>query len=295
MNALNHVKIGTCNWKYDSWQGLVYSQNETKNNLHEYCKQASTVEIDQWFLPLFKRNIIVWPRAEVMKEYARSVPPGFVFTIKVPNNITLTHQHSNQKNSPLVPNPYFLSLDLMMRFLESVRSLYGHIGPLMFQFEYLDEIKMPSLNRFLEKFEAFVEGLPSVFQYSVEIKNPSYLRNEYFDFLVRHRLGHVFLQGYNMPSIFDIYEEFKEKLINPVIIRLYGDNRKNIEERAPDSWPEIVDQEDDELLRLNEMVHDLLERNHDIFINVNSHHKGSTPRTIEKINTLLNTALSGEH
>jgi uncharacterized protein YecE (DUF72 family) len=292
MNTLNHVKLGVCNWKYDSWQGLVYSQNETKNSLREYSKQASTLEIDQWFLPIFKRNIIVWPRADVMKEYAESVPPEFIFTIKVPYNITLTHQYSKQKDSQPVPNPYFLSLDLMLRFLESIRSIYGHIGPLMFQFEYLDEIKMPSLNRFIEVFEAFVEGLPSVFQYCVEIKNPNYLRNEYFDFLARHRFGHVFLQGRNMPTIFDIYEEFKDKLISPVIIKFHGDNRKMSEDPASDSWNEITEQEDEELIRLDEMVHDLLERNHDIFINVNSLHKSSIPRKIEKINTLLHTTLS---
>ena len=274
---------------------MVYSRNETINNLHEYSKQASTLEIDQWFLPSFKKNIIIWSRADVMKDYAKSVPSDFIFSIMVPYNITLPYQYSKQKNNPLIPNPFFLSLELMMRFLESIRSLYGHIGPLIFQFHYLDETEMPGLDRFLEILEPFVEGLPSVFQYSIEIKNPSYLKNEYFDFLEKHRLGYVFLQGYNMPAIFEIYEIFKDKLANPVIVKFYDDNREVVEEPASDFWNEIAEKKDDELLGLKEMVRDLLEQHYDIFITVNGHHNGSIPQTIIKIDTLLHGTLNGEH
>ncbi len=52
------LRIGTCSWKYGSWKGLLYSASSGINFL---------------------------------EEYARSTPEDFVFTVKVPNSVTLTH------------------------------------------------------------------------------------------------------------------------------------------------------------------------------------------------------------
>jgi uncharacterized protein YecE (DUF72 family) len=281
------LRIGTCSWKYDSWQGLVYPHGKEINYLKEYSSHFSTVEIDQWFWSLFKGNTVVLPKADAVKEYAKSVPPGFIFTIKVPNSITLTHQYNKQKNTSLVPNPYFLSTGLMERFLQTLEPLGDHIGPLMFQFEYLNKSKVASLRHFIDMFEIFHRDLPGGYQYCVEIRNPNYLKKEYFDFLADHELGHVFLQGYYMPSIFELYDKYKDRLSDPVVIRLHGMDRQGIEERTKNIWDTIVDPRDDELLLLRNVVHDLRERQHQVFINVNNHYEGSAPRTIEKITALL--------
>jgi uncharacterized protein YecE (DUF72 family) len=92
-------RIGTCSWKYDSWRGLVYPEGKEINYLQEYSKQFSTVEVDQWFWSLFKGTVVL-PKAEGVMTYARSVPPGFIFGIKVPNSITLTHQDKKKQGNP---------------------------------------------------------------------------------------------------------------------------------------------------------------------------------------------------
>ena len=177
----------------------------------------------------------------------------------------------------------------MEKFLQTLEPLGDHIGPLMFQFEYLNKIKMASLNHFMDMFEAFRNGLPKGYQYSIEIRNPNFLKNEYFDYLAEYRLGHVFLQGYYMPSIFEVYEKFKDRLSDPVVIRLHGGDRKDIEERTNNTWNEIVDPKDSELLVLSRMIQDLENREHQVLINVNNHYEGSAPRSIEKIKALLQT------
>ncbi|GAB6193968.1 hypothetical protein JCM39068_37200 [Desulfocastanea catecholica] len=96
------LHIGTCSWKYDSWRGLVYPEGKEINYLQEYSKQFSTVEIDQWFWSLFKGSVVL-PKVEVVREYAQSVPPGFIFTIKVPNSNTLTHHYKKSKVIPSLP------------------------------------------------------------------------------------------------------------------------------------------------------------------------------------------------
>ena len=281
------LHIGTCSWKYDSWRGLVYSGEKSINYLKEYSRKYSTVEVDQWFWSLFKGNTIVLPKPEVVKEYAASVPPGFVFSIKVPNSITLTHHYSKGQSTPLIPNLYFLSIELMERFLKSIEPLGDHIGPLMFQFEYLNKTKMTSLTHFIELFEVFKQGLPKKYLYCIEIRNPNYLKGRYFDFLAEQNLGHVFLQGYYMPSIFEVYENFKGKLVSPIVIRLHGGDRLEIEEKTKEQWNEVVAPKDEDLRKVGKMVRELQERSYKIFLNINNHYEGSAPKTIERVRRML--------
>jgi len=67
METKDCLRIGTCSWKYESWQGVVYSQKKGINYLQEYSRYFSTVEIDQWFWSLFKENTVVLPKPEVVK------------------------------------------------------------------------------------------------------------------------------------------------------------------------------------------------------------------------------------
>ena len=293
MATEDFLRIGAGSWKEESWQGLIYPVNprgKEINYLREYASHYSTVEVDQWFWSLFGDfgEKIVLPKTDVVNEYAQSVPPGFLFSIKVPNSITLTHLYTKKKNDPLVVNPHFLSTELMEKFMKRLEPLGDHIGPLMFQFEYLNKKKMAGLYHFLELFAVFRQGLPEGYRYCLEIRNPNYLTNEYFDFLAEQRLGHVFLQGYYMPSIFSVYEQFKDRLSDPVVLRLLG-FRKGIEERAKDAGDTIVKPRDDELLQLKSMVDDLRERRRLVFVNVKNQYEGCAPLTIERIKALFGT------
>jgi len=68
------------------------------------------------------------------------------------------------------------------------------------------------LPQFEEIFGRFVESLPAGFNYCLESRNPNYLNKRYFDFLNGQGLHHVFLQGYYMPSIFDLYRKHREQI-----------------------------------------------------------------------------------
>ncbi len=46
------LRIGTCSWKYPSWEGLVYSRSAGIDYLAEYARRYNTVEVDQWFWAL---------------------------------------------------------------------------------------------------------------------------------------------------------------------------------------------------------------------------------------------------
>lgn len=284
-----HLYIGTCSWKYDSWKDLVYSNNPNINYLKEYSAQFNTVEIDQWFWSLGSANKVKLPNKNVVEAYNLSVPKDFKFTIKVPNSLTLTHHYKKKKNDPLVKNNFFLNPDLFDQFLYTTGSIADKIGTLMFQFEYLNKEKMPNQDIFLENLDKFLSNIDNKIKIAVEIRNPNYLNKDYFEFLKANQISNVFLQGYYMPPIWEVFEKYSEYLVSPVIIRLHGPDRSGIEEKSGGIWNQIIEPKDDELAKIIKIIEKLLAKETDIYLNVNNHYEGSAPLTINKIRELLRT------
>ena len=141
------LRVGTCSWKYDSWKGIIYPDNDDINYLQEYSKHYNTVEIDQWFWSLFSNKKVLLPKDTDIKAYTKSVPDNFKFSIKIPNSITLTHFYNRDKTAPLKKNPHFFNPDLFDSFLTTLKPMKKKLGPLMFQFEYLNKQKMTGLSR----------------------------------------------------------------------------------------------------------------------------------------------------
>lgn len=282
------LRIGTCSWKYDSWRDLVYTEQDSQNYLKAYAAHYSTVEIDQWFWSLFPGSPPALPKPKTVREYNQSVPPGFKFSVKVPNSITLTHYYNRNSGTPLQANPHFLSIALFEEFLERLQPFGGKLGPIMLQFEYLNKQKMPSLGAFLQHLDRFFAKCPTGYEYGLEIRNPHYLNPNYFDFVQSHHLAHVFLQGYFMPSIFEIYENVGDKIGERTVIRLHGPNRSGIEKMAQGTWNRIVAPKDDELEAASRMITHLIERDIETYVNVNNHYEGSAPLSIDRLRARFN-------
>ena len=277
------IRFGTCSWKYDSWQGLVYSPEARKNYLLEYSRKYNSVEIDQWFWSLFGVDKVSLPKPEVVQEYTESVHDDFRFTIKIPNSITLTHFYRKQKNEPLVENPHFLSEEIFDQFLRILGPMHSKIGMLMFQFEYLNKQKMSSVFEFIKRFSAFITKFDQSLPYGIEIRNPNYLNQTYFKFLDKNHLGHVFCQGYYMPFMGDIYNRYKNLLNSPMVIRLHGPDRSDIEEKSKGIWNRIIEPKEDEISKITRIIRDIRSRNLDLYVNANNHYEGSAPLTLKRI------------
>jgi uncharacterized protein YecE (DUF72 family) len=278
------LRFGTCSWKYESWKGIVYSDTNPKNFLKEYSSKFNTVEIDQWFWSLFLPSKVVLPQKKAVEEYKKSVPSDFLFTIKVPNSITLTHFYKDSKDEQLKPNPYFFSVEVFEKFLNAIEPIKNQVGCLIFQFEYLNKQKLNSLSEFQLKFSEFYKRLnqkiPTI---GIEIRNPNYLNEKYFKFLSELKLAPVFLEGYYTPPLTDIYFKFKKYIKNIAVLRLHGPDRKGIEKIANENWNQIYINRDIEIKSIVEMIKELQNNEVDLFVNVNNHFEGSAPLTIEKI------------
>lgn len=278
------LHIGTCSWKYPSWEGLVYDSKKPENFLQEYARKYESVEIDQWFWSLFGIDKVVLPKTEVVQEYIDSVPSNFRFVIKAPNSLSLTHLYKSQTSGALVENPHFLSPDLYQTFLNSMGPMQYQIGAINLQFEYLNKVKISSPQLFLDQFVNFIKNIDTTIPLCIEIRNPNFLNSNYFQTLTQHSIGHTFCQGYYMPDILSVYDDFSQHLQGTSIIRLLGPDRQGIEKTTGKSWDKVVAPKDSEIPGIARLVRKMVDQaGMDIYLNVNNHYEGSAPVTIEKL------------
>jgi len=289
----SYFRIGTCSWKYDSWKGLIYDAEknyEPNDYLKDYAEHYNTVEIDQWFWSLFPTGAKL-PNPETVKIYSESVPNDFLFTVKAPNAITLTHYYAKQSSQyqhvANKPNGYFLDVNLLKRFLELLQPMGKKLGPIMFQFEYLNYKKMPTLEAFVDQLAEFFDHAPKGFNYAVEIRNPNYLKPVYFDFLTHANIIPVFIEGYYLPSISEVVEKFDVSSHSMMIIRLMGPDRQKIEKLTGKRWDRIAAPKDGSLRSVAQIVGKQIEEKRQVVVNVNNHYEGCAVLTINRLIDLL--------
>jgi len=282
------LRVGTCSWKYDSWKGLIYDPHKpyrADDYLADYARRLNSVEVDQWFWSLFSGSARL-PDQRLVKSYGEAVPDDFVFSVKAPNALTLTHRYgaksgaAGERTGP--PNPQFLSLDLLRKFLDILAPWGKKLGPVMFQFEYLNKQKMPSREAFQDKFGAFIRQAPKGLAYALETRNPNYLSPEFFAFLKELDVGFVGLEGYYMPPLASVFEKFDPRTSSSLVLRLHGTERQGIEKVTGEHWDKIVAPRPEALQAAARIVRVNRRRKVLTFLNVNNHFEGSAPLTIER-------------
>lgn len=287
------LRVGTCSWKFDSWKGLLYQEGKDyrpNDYLADYAKKLRSVEVDQWFWSLYPGNIRL-PDLRTVKLYAQNVPDDFIFTVKAPNSLTLTHFYSKQPAAYAAlagkPNRFFLDNDLLLRFLERLEPLGNKLGPIMFQFEYLNKAKMPSREIFIDRFAEFISRAPREYSYALEIRNPNYLFPPFFQFLNDQNLGFVYLEGYYMPPIQKVLETYRPRTADFAVIRLHGGDRLEMEEATGEVWNRVISPKPAGLEAAAEIVRHNVRNHVRTFVNINNHYEGSAPLTIQRFLEVL--------
>lgn len=288
-----YLRIGTCSWKYPEWSRAgVYPEaydSKTGNFLEHYSRFYNTVEIDQWFWSLYTRKFVRLPSPRIAKGYAEAVPRDFLFTVKAPNSITLTHFYTKGAQAKQYPeyagkpNKHFLSHDLLRKFLKTLEPIGEKLGPIMFEFEYLNKEKMESLDVFLAALESFFKELPEGYQFGVESRNPNYLKPNYFALLKKYMIAHVFLEGYYMPPVTSVFKAQKALTARHTVFRLHGPDREGMAQKAGGVWDRIQIDRTPLLEEIGGVLKKVIDDRISTFVNVNNHFEGCAPVSIAKL------------
>ncbi len=293
--ASRGIYLGTSSWKYPGWLGQVYDPGRYQGRgqvsqarferecLAEYATIFPTVGGDFSFYQ--------FPSEKVWARNFCQVPPGFRFSLKIPEDITV-------ERFPDLPrygrrageeNPAFLNPKLLAdKFLAPLETYRDRLGVLMFEFGTFHEGPMKDGGRFSAALGRFLAELPTDrFDFAVEIRNREFLAEDspYLSCLHAHRVAHCFNSWTRMPPIveqlaipgaFTAPHVAARLLLKPGRTYQQAVDQFSPYERMTDPYPEGR-------TGLRELIERCLEDRRALFAFVNNRFEGNAVETIREV------------
>lgn len=205
--AARGIFLGGSSWKYPGWVGQIYTEGRyvtrgkfsskkfESNCLEEYAEVFPAVGGDFSFY--------TFPTPEQWMRLFQAAP-RLQFGLKAPEMITVrkwpTHARYGARGG--TENEQFLDAGLMAdAFLGPLATYRDQVSVVMFEFGTLPKSAYAEPGFFAEDLDHFLAALPPAFRYGVEVRNPEYLCETYFQCLKAHRVAHVFNAWTRMPAL----------------------------------------------------------------------------------------------
>jgi len=279
------VYLGSSSWKYEGWQGLVYTDHYTSQKafqrrcLAEYARHFPAVGVDATFYR--------FPDQRLVEELDALTPADFRFGLKVTEEITVykypTHpRYGNRKGQD---NPNFLDGELFTTdFLEVVNGLGQKLGPVIFQFGTLPRPVVDD-GTFLRELDDFLSGLPQGYQYAVEIRNRQLFDEDYFEVLQRHGIAHVHTSWSWMPSLAEQTAKTASFAADYFVMRLLTPPQVAYKDAVEAFFPyrRILEPLPEVRQALITHLNRAIQSNFPGYVFVNNRLEGASPLTIEQV------------
>ncbi len=163
--------VGCSGWAYEHWRGVVYpSELPQRRWFEHYASIFDTVEVNNTFYRL--------PTEATVGRWAAQAPPRFVYALKLGQ--FGTHRMKLNDARSWLPN-----------HLDRVGRLGGCAGPTLVQLP-------PNWKRDAARLDEFLAAAPDDRRWAVELREPSWLHEEVYEVLRRHRAAlciHDLLEG----------------------------------------------------------------------------------------------------
>jgi uncharacterized protein YecE (DUF72 family) len=253
------IRVGTSAFTAAGCENAFYPAGmKPAEYLTYYATKFNTVEVDSTFYRT--------PSVATVNGWANKTPEGFLFALKVPQEIT----HKK----------ILADCDAEFeKFVDTVDCLGDDkLGPMLLQFPYFNTTAIKSGKEFLARLEAFLKKLPKGYKFAVEIRNKQWLTAEFFDLLRAHNVAYALIDQSWMPRASEIFERFDPITSHFTYIRLLGD-RKGIEQKTK-VWDKVIVDRSKELRRWVDVCERTTRRGVSTFVYVNNHYAGFAPATV---------------
>jgi uncharacterized protein YecE (DUF72 family) len=282
-SAASGIRIGTQGWSYDQWDGVVYPAGTPKGErLAHYARIFPVVEIDSTYYGT--------PRSYLVAKWAEMVPEDFVFTAKVPRQIT--QGDPKPKSGRPIPAPFAgeEAHRQLAVFLETMRLLGDHLGPIVFQLS--PGCRYP---RDFKALTAILRALPSLggegLDFAMEFRHPSWLSRDEPEALLReHRVAWVWAdweptESYLAPMPRPIDEPRALKVTNDdfAYVRLTGNHDAEVDYRNV-----TIDRGADFVKWAEKFMEFRREREgRGIYVLLNNHYAGFSAESVRQLQRVL--------
>ncbi len=206
--AAEGIYFGGSSWKYPGWIGQVYSRSNylTRGRFSQKLFEATCLREYARTFPAVCGDFSFYqfPSDDYWRRLFQQAPPGFQFGFKVPEQITCKTFPSHERYGRQAgrENETFLDAGLLEEsFLRPLEPYAGSVGVLILEFGTFAKRSVSGPDEFLGPLDAFLRKLPRRFRYAVEVRNPEFLEDAYFDLLRSHGVAHVYNAWSRMPEL----------------------------------------------------------------------------------------------
>lgn len=181
-----NVRTGMGGWTFAPWRGLFYPDDlAQKRELEFASRQVSAIEINGTYYRA--------PAPEIYRQWAATVPDGFVFSVKAPRHIVQTKALASTG-------------ERVGRFLEGVAALGDRLGPVLWQFLPTRVFDPDDIAAFLTLLPDAIDGVP--LRHAVEVRHPSFLDPRWLELARARGVATVYTDSPDYPNLADLTGPF---------------------------------------------------------------------------------------
>jgi uncharacterized protein YecE (DUF72 family) len=290
--AERRVYFGTSSWKYEGWLGTIYSPDryETRGTFSRKRFEAECLAEYAETFPVVCGDFAFYqfPTPEYWKRLFGETPASLHFAFKVPEEITVAKWpgHARYGTRAGKENEGFLHGEMFQAlFARRLDPYISRVATLIFEFGTFTKATFSAVDDFLARLEPFLSSLPEGYRYSVEIRNPEYLKPPYFTLLRSYGVAHVLNAWTRMPELSRQIEISELEASEFTVVRALLARGRSYEQAVREFEPYELIREPNQPARdaMAEVARRAIARRRPAFLFVNNRLEGHAPTTIEAV------------
>ncbi len=181
------IRIGIGGWTFEPWRGTFYPEGlSQKKELEFASRQLSAIEINGTYYSTFK--------PQTFEGWAKTVPDGFVFTVKGSRFCTNRKVLAEAGES-------------VQRFVgQGLTALGDRLGPIFWQFMATKKFDAPDFEAFLDLLPRAQDGVP--LRHAIQVRHESFAVPAFIDMCRKAGVAIVYADSPQYPAIADVTGDF---------------------------------------------------------------------------------------
>ena len=251
------IRLGTQGWNYDAWVGPFYPDGtRPADYLTVYARAFETVEVDSTFYAV--------PPAKTIRGWYERTPAGFIFALKMPQEITHERRLRDIDDAAEV-------------FYERARALDEKLGPVLIQLgPDFAPVELPALANLLPK-------LPRDIKFAVEFRHRGWMTDGVLALLAEHGVALAITDARWIPRR-QMLTLARRPTADFIYLRWMGGNRDIVD------YSRIQLDRSRELEQWADALTTLAKVRVNVYGYVNNHFAGHSPQSVRELQRMLGQA-----